>query len=134
MGRPAWAEKLLKKKTDGDQNSGFFRYQTDVLCIKLRFLLSLDDSDEELFRRTGNYLTRSTILRAGTIDCLRCADFKHDVAHSVRCHQAFRSVDSFEFIRLEIVTIGRVPSNSTRSAHRWAQSVPKSVPGRWQEE
>lgn len=42
-----------------------------------------DDSDEELFRRTGNYLTKSTILRAGTIDCLRCADFKHDVAHSV---------------------------------------------------
>jgi hypothetical protein len=60
MGRPSWAEKLLNKKTDAD-----------------------DDSDEELFRRTGNYLTKSTVLRAGTIDCLRCADFKHDVAHSV---------------------------------------------------
>jgi hypothetical protein len=47
------------------------------------FFFLLDDSDEELFRRTGNYLTKSTVLRAGTIDCLRCADFKHDVAHSV---------------------------------------------------
>ncbi len=60
MGRPSWAEKLLNKKADEG-----------------------DDSDEELFRRTGNYLTKSTVLRAGTIDCLRCADFKHDVAHSV---------------------------------------------------
>lgn len=57
--------------------------QFRVLHWNIIHLNCLDDSDEELFRRTGNYLTKSTILRSGTIDCLRCADFKHDVAHSV---------------------------------------------------
>ncbi|CAF1286179.1 unnamed protein product [Rotaria sp. Silwood1] len=78
MGRPSWAEKLLNKTTDAD------------------------DSDEELFRRTGNYLTKSTVLRAGTIDCLRCADFKHDVAHS----KLLRSVEFHPTARI-LLTAGR---------------------------
>jgi len=78
MGRPSWAEKLLNKTTDAD------------------------DSDEELFRRTGNYLTKSTVLRSGTIDCLRCADFKHDVAHS----KLLRSVEFHPTARI-LLTAGR---------------------------
>ncbi|CAF0783944.1 unnamed protein product [Adineta steineri] len=78
MGRPSWAEKLLNKNPDAD------------------------DSDEELFRRTGNYLTKSTVLRAGTIDCLRCADFKHDVAHS----KMLRSVEFHPTARI-LLTAGR---------------------------
>ncbi|CAF3330442.1 unnamed protein product [Rotaria socialis] len=78
MGRPAWAEKLLNKNNEEE------------------------DSDEELFRRTGNYLTKSTVLRAGTIDCLRCADFKHDVAHS----KLLRSVEFHPSARI-LLTAGR---------------------------
>lgn len=78
MGRPSWAEKLLNKRPDED------------------------DSDEELFRRTGNYLTKSNVLRAGSIDCLRCADFKHDVAHS----KLLRSVEFHPTAQI-LLTAGR---------------------------
>ncbi|CAF0906716.1 unnamed protein product [Adineta ricciae] len=78
MGRPSWAEKLLNKKAEDD------------------------DSDEELFRRTGNYLTKSNVLRAGTIDCLRCSDFKHDVAHS----KLLRSVEFHPTAKI-LLTAGR---------------------------
>ena len=96
MGRPSWAEKLLNKTTDaGSMNKRSFDLKSFSSCSWL------DDSDEELFRRTGNYLTKSTVLRSGTIDCLRCADFKHDVAHSVcsdyfhRCNLSFSSPRNF---------------------------------------
>lgn len=75
--------------------------QTIFIRSKIVLFDWLDDSDEELFRRTGNYLTKSTILRSGTIDCLRCADFKHDVAHSVgfnafhQCNLSFSSSRNF---------------------------------------
>jgi hypothetical protein len=102
---------------------------------------SLDDSDEELFRRTGNFLATSTVLRAGTIDCLRCADFKHDVAHSVSIRvysissrQRFPfdhlSTDDIYFVFvfvLETFTISRISSDCTYSTHSWTQSISQSV-------
>lgn len=64
-------------------NSGNRWKETEFFLIITMIRINLDDSDEELFRRTGTYLTKSNVLRGGNIDCIRCADFKHDVAHSV---------------------------------------------------
>ena len=81
-----------------------------------------EDSDEELFRRTGNYLTTSTVLRAGTIDCLRCADFKHDVAHSV-CSILVIYLDNSEIFMLETSEISRVSFNCSNTSYSWTQSI-----------
>jgi len=82
MGRPLWAEKLLNKKSDIDNHS--------------------DDSDDELFRRTGNYLRESTVLKSGIIDCKQCAGFKHDIEHA----KLLRSVEFHPSARV-LLTAGR---------------------------